>query len=142
MKEVDKRKITLDFIKRHKLAVLATADNNCNPEAAVIEFSQKNNFELIFDTFSHFRKYKNIKNNPNVAVVIGWDEDITVQYEGNAVELKGAELLKCVMIHATKLPNVRKFTKIKGVKFFKIIPKWIRYNDLNTTPWNVFEIHF
>ena len=109
-------------MKKHTLAVLATTTEDGKPEAAVIEFSEKDNFELIFDTFSSFRKYKNLKSNKNVAVVIGWDENITIQYEGTAIELHDKELQEYVEIHVNKLPDAKKFIKMKGIKFFKIIP--------------------
>ncbi|MEP6741874.1 MAG: pyridoxamine 5'-phosphate oxidase family protein [bacterium] len=38
------------------------------------------------------RKCKNLRLNPNIAFVIGWDEEITLQYEGKAEEPKGSEL--------------------------------------------------
>lgn len=141
MENDEKKKSILDFIKKHRLAVLATTSPENKPEAAVIEFSEKDNFELIFDTFSTFRKYKNIQLNSDVAVVIGRD-DITVQYEGEVVELKGDELKEYQKIHITKLPDSSKFVEMEDIKFFKIIPKWIRYTDVSVSPWKEFEITF
>ncbi len=89
---MDKKQFVLDFIKKHTICVLSTVTPDNQPEAAVIEFAETKNFELIFDTFNTYRKYQNLKKNPSVAVVIGWDENITVQYEGWAEELSGAEL--------------------------------------------------
>ena len=141
--EIDEQKKTiLEFIKKHTLAVLATISPESKPEAAAIEFSEKDNFELIFDTFPTFRKYKNLQTNPNVAVVIGWDKDITVQYEGEAVELKGDELMEYKKIHATKLPDSAKFIEMEDLRLFKIIPKWIRYSDISVSPWKTFDVKF
>ena len=81
------KKLISDFIKKHNLAVLATVDSEGKPEAAVIKFSVRDELNLIFDTSNRFRKYENLKNNRNAAVVIGWDQNITVQYEGITYEL-------------------------------------------------------
>lgn len=142
MEDYEKKKLILDFIKRHNLAVLATTTPENKPEAAIVEFSEKDNLELIFDTFFTFRKYKNLQSNTNVAVVIGRDEDKTVQYEGEAIELKDNELKECQKIHVTKLPDAAKFVEMKDIKFFKIIPKWARYTDVSKHPWKEFEVTF
>lgn len=136
------KKLILDFIKKHTLGVLSTVNTQGKPGASVIEFSEIDNFELIFDTFEHFRKYKNLKSNSNVAIAIGWDENITVQYYGKAIELEGKELKRYQKIHITKLPDSAKFVNTKGIKYFKVIPESVKYSDLNFHPWKVFEISF
>ena len=138
----ENEKIILEFIKKHTLATIATVDSSDSPQAAVLEFSETDNLELIFDTFSTYRKYINIQNNPKVALVIGWDNDITVQYEGIAFELKGDEIKKYQNIHVAKLPKAKKFVDMDVVRYFKVTPKWIRYSDLSVNPWNVFEVNY
>lgn len=138
----NQKQIVWDFIKKHSLCVLATTNSKGNPEAAVIEFSEREPFELIFDTFSMYRKYDNVQKNRNVAVVIGWDENITVQYEGVAIELTSKESKDCQKIHIAKLPDSAKFVSMAGVAYFKIVPKWIRYSDLTVFPWRIFELEF
>jgi len=139
---VDKKKLILDFIKRHKIGVISTVSPENRPEAAVIEFGETDNLELIFDAFENSRKVQNIKQNNQVAFVIGWDEDITVQYEGEAFELSGIELEKYKKIYLAKNPAVAKWEKVKGIKFFKVTPRWIRYSGLTREPWEVFEVKF
>ncbi len=138
----DNEKIILDFIKKHTLAVISTVNHLGNPESAVLEFSETDKLEIIFDTFSTYRKYKNLKDNPRVSLVIGWDDDISVQYEGIATELRGEELKKFQNIHITKLPKAKKFVEIDVIRYFKVIPKWIRYSDLSVNPWNVFDVRY
>ncbi|MCL5970036.1 MAG: hypothetical protein M1450_00840 [Patescibacteria group bacterium] len=41
-----------------------------------------------------------------------------------------------------KIPDAKKWEKEKGIIYFKVIPKWIRYSNLNKSPWEVFEIEF
>ncbi|MEK7143592.1 MAG: pyridoxamine 5'-phosphate oxidase family protein [Patescibacteria group bacterium] len=140
MNENNQTKIVLGLIDKSKLAVLSTVTADDRSESAVIEISVHKNLELIFDTMPSFRKYKNLQSNQNVSVVIGW-EPATVQYEGTAVELSGKELEEYKQIHFQKFPKAVKFEKL-GVRFFKIIPEWIRYTDVSKQPWEVFEIKF
>ena len=129
-----KQKIIMDFIKNEKLAVLATVTIDGKPEAAVMAFSEKDNFELIFQTPNDSRKYANLKKNPNVAVAYGWDleKNITVQYEGVAKEAQGGEINECREIHSRKSQISAEYANIPENKYFKVIPKWIRYWDFKT----------
>jgi len=142
MTDAEKKQKILSFIKLHSIAVIATSNSQGKPEDAVLEFSERDNLELIFDTFSTYRKYKNLQTNKNVAFVIGWDNDITVQYEGEAFELQNKERDEYQKIHLRKLPNSAKFVSMEEIRYFKVLPKWIRYSNLAATPWEVFEVNF
>ncbi len=91
---MDDKKLILDFIKKQKLAVISTITPKNTPQSAVLEFGETNNLEIIIDMFTSSRKYKNLQTNPNVSLVIGWDENITVQYEGVAQELIGDKAIE------------------------------------------------
>lgn len=140
MQKVDER--IRDLIRRHKLGIIATINPKAKPEAAVIEYGETEKLELIFDTFIASRKYNNIMGNPNVAFVIGWDENITIQYEGVASELSGNELERCKGVYFAKNPRAKKWEGREGMSYFKITPKWIRYSDLNKSPWEILETTF
>ena len=75
------------FLKAHKLAVMATVSGDCVPQAAAVGFVVNQDLELVISSFYNSRKYENIKKNPRVALVIGWEKGKTVQYEGVAVEV-------------------------------------------------------
>jgi general stress protein 26 len=136
---MDQKKKVLSFIKKHEICVLSTADLNGKPEAAVIEFDVTVNLKLIFNTFTTYRKYPNIKTNPHVAVVIGWD-NATVQYDGFAAELEGTELEQHKNSFLKKHPHAVKFAVMPETRFFKITPNWIRLRDLTTKPETVIEL--
>ncbi len=135
-------KLVLDFIKCHTIAVLSTVTPDCIPESAAIEYGETDNLELIFDVSTKFRKYQNLQKNTNVSVVIGWDQDITVQYEGKAFLLKGEELATYKTFYFRKNPDAQKWEKSPDIRYFKIIPTWIRYTDLNKKPWYIEEMTF
>lgn len=134
------KQTALDFIKNHKLAVISTVGANSKPESAVLEFGETEELELIFDTYTTSRKYKNLQINKNVSFVIGWDDDITVQYEGIAAEVRGEEATKYKQVYWSKNPKAERWESREGITYFKVTPKWIRYSDLNKDPWDVFEI--
>ena len=71
--------------------------------------------ELIFDTFTSSRKYKNLQKNNNVSFVIGWDDNITVQYEGIAQEVKGEEAEKYKQIYWEKNPEAKRWASKEGI---------------------------
>lgn len=136
----DKERI-LNFIREHKICVLATIAPESKPEAAAIEFAETDDSELIFDTFTTYRKYPNLKANPNVAVVIGW-ETATVQYEGVANELEGEEFEQMKKIFLAKHPDAVKFLAIPETRYFKVSPKWARLRDYSTVPETVIEVTY
>ncbi len=134
--------IISDFIKEHKIAVLSTVTHDFLPQSAVVGISETENLELIFGTANDSRKYQNLKNNPRVSLVIGWDQGKTVQYEGEAVELTGEERDEAINIHLSKTSSAAKYLSKPQEAIFKIVPKWIRYSDVSTDPWDVKELKF
>lgn len=137
---MDNKKRIRDFIAKNNLAVISTINSQGKPESAVLEFGDTDELELIFDTDDTSRKYQNLKQNKNTSFVIGWDENITVQYEGEAIELEGDELEKYKQVYFKKNPEAQKWENEKGVTYFKVKPGWMRYSDLSKDPWEIFEI--
>ena len=121
-----------DFIKQHQLAVISTCNSANTPEAALIGIAVAEKLELVFDTVTTSRKYKNILQNPNVALVIGWDNETTVQYEGVAIELNNSDgdAFKEVYFDTFKDGRERAETWA-NIVHFKIVPNWIRYSSFN-----------
>jgi general stress protein 26 len=121
-----------NFIGQYNLAVISTLSNDNKPEAALVGFAVSPDLEIVFDTVTTSRKYKNILQNPSVAVVIGWDNETTVQYEGVATELSGdsAAYYKEIYFEVYKDGRERAETW-PHIVHFKITPKWIRYSNFN-----------
>ena len=137
---MDKQQKILAFIQKHKLAVIATVNEHQLPEAAVVGFGVTEHLEIIFDTVSTSRKYQNITHEPQVALVIGWDEEITVQYEGKATQLAGKALEHYQPYYFQTYPEGRERQTWEGIVYIKVSPQWIRYSDFNTTPPDIFEV--
>jgi uncharacterized pyridoxamine 5'-phosphate oxidase family protein len=130
------------FLKNQKLAVIATIHPNQTPEAAVIQFAVTEELEIIFNTFSSYRKYKNLQENPAVAFVFGGEEKITVQYEGRVRELSGHELDSFKSSFLKKYPKAKKWDAFPETRWFLTKPRWIRYADLRTDLTNKQELTF
>jgi len=142
MTEAAKKQKILDFIGTQLLGVVASVNEQGKPEAALVAFSETKDLELIFGTSHQARKYQNLQNDPHIAFVIGhdFDERITVQYEGEAEEVKGPEVEQCREIHLKKNPRSKKYADTSEQRWFKVTPTWIRYTNLNTSPPEEFEV--
>jgi len=66
------------------LAAVSTINPENSPEAALVGIVVSPDLETIFDTFITSREYHNLVQNLKVAIVIDWDDETTVQYEGLA----------------------------------------------------------
>lgn len=136
-------KLLYDFIRSHKLAVMATVAGSALPEAAVVGIGVEENLELLCSTFSTSRKYENIKRNPKVALVIGWEHGKTVQYEGTAEELSIERAEENPLRdELEKIPAIAKYVQREYGVFYKIKPEWVRMSDLSVDPWERFEVKF
>lgn len=131
--------VILKFIKSQNLAVVATVDPTSRPQASVVEFGELNDLTIIIDLLKSSRKYKNLQTNKSVAIVIGWDDDITVQIDGMAKQLSGLELEKAQKAYFTKNPKAKKWATHPEIVFFAIKPSWVRYSDVGKKPWLVEE---
>jgi len=126
------REFLYNFIKQQNLAVISTLSKENKPEAALVGFAISQDLEIVFDTVKTSRKYQNLLHNPHVAVVIGWDNETTVQYEGIGTELNGAEDNDYREIYYGAYPDGRERTVTwPHIVHFKITPKWIRYSNFN-----------
>jgi pyridoxine/pyridoxamine 5'-phosphate oxidase len=128
---MDKAKL-YNFVKQHKLAVISTVTADGKPGSAVVGIAVSEELEIVFDTLKTSRKYKNILHNPNLALVIGWDNETTVQYEGVATELASAEDDYYRETYYVAYPDGRERAATwVGLVHFKVTPKWLRYSDFN-----------
>lgn len=130
------KELIYQFINQQRLGVVSTANPENKPEAAVVGIAVSANLEIIFDTIKASRKYLNILRQPEVALVIGWDDEITVQYEGTA-EILGdgdeADNLRAIYYQAYPDGQERAATW-PGLVHIKITPRWIRYSNFNSPP--------
>ncbi|MFC5757422.1 pyridoxamine 5'-phosphate oxidase family protein [Rhizobium sp. GCM10022189] len=101
----------------------------------------RDNLEVVFSTFEATRKFGNLAERPGVAFVVGWNDNITVQYEGEAKRVPAADIEQYREAYLDSLPSAREFIE-RGAVLFKATPRWIRYSDFNKEPPEQIEIQF
>ncbi|QRM56901.1 pyridoxamine 5'-phosphate oxidase family protein [Sinorhizobium sp. BG8] len=141
MDDDHKKRMILEFLRKHILAVIATCHRNGTPEAATIDFSVLDNLEIVFSSFKETRKFGNLAERPGVAFVVGWDDNITVQYEGEATKVPAADIEQYQEALLNSVPADREFIE-RGAVMFKATPRWIRYSDFNKEPPELIQIQF
>ncbi len=125
----------LTFLRAQPWAVAASVNPEAEPQAAVIGVAVTDQLELVFDTVGTSRKAANLRTNPRIALVLGWDDGQTVQYEGVADEPTGDELQRLKRLYLQRFPDGREREVLPDIAYFRVSPTWIRYSDFRpTTP--------
>ena len=124
----------IQFLRAQPWAVEASVNGRGEPEAAVVGVASTDRFELVFDTLSASRKAANLRANPRIALVIGWDDGQTVQIEGLVDEPGGDELLRLKDVYLRRFPDGHERSALAGIAYFRVSAEWIRYSDFRSTP--------
>jgi pyridoxine/pyridoxamine 5'-phosphate oxidase len=117
------------FVRRHRWAVQASVAAGGAPQAAVIGIAVTDGMELVFDTLETTRKCRNLRRDPRIALVVGWDDAETVQIEGVADEPLGAELAAAKAAYFAAFPDGPTREAWPGITYFRVRPTWLRYSD-------------
>jgi hypothetical protein len=129
------------FISKQKLGVLGTLSSG-SPQAALVGIAVTPELEIIFDTVNTSRKFHNLMLNPRCSFVVGWEGEITVQYEGQASQPNGAELARYQQAYFARWPECRSHLSWSGITYFVVQPYWIRYSDFDQNPPSIEEFTF
>ena len=124
----------LEFINLHRYGVEATHAADGPPQAALVGFVVNESFELFFDCFDSTRKVANLRRDPRISFVIGGQavgDERTVQYEGVVDVPMGAMLEDFKRRYFAVLPDGLRRSRLPGITYFRVRPRWIRYSDLN-----------
>ena len=124
----------LRFLRAQPWAVEASVNREGKPEAAVIGVTVNEKLELVFDTLSASRKAANLRGNPRIALVIGWDDAQTVQIEGLVDEPTGDELQRLKDAYLLRFPDGHERAALAAIAYFRVSPVWIRYSDFRSVP--------
>jgi general stress protein 26 len=128
------------FLRRNRLAVQASAAPDGSPQAAVVGFAVSDDLEIVFDTVETTRKSLNLRADPRIALVIGWDDAVTVQIEGLADFPVGAELARLQECYFRVYPDGRDRLSWPGITYVRVRPAWVRYSDFTQEPPHVVEV--
>lgn len=116
---------------------MATANAQSQPEAALVEVAVTEAGELVFDSKSEARKVRNIALSPRVALVIGWNESVSVQVEGKADILAGADRSAYGQVFESQFPGSRALQE--DFALIRVAPDWLRYYDARPDSFSVAE---
>jgi general stress protein 26 len=116
----------LTFLADKMHCVISTVDPTGKPEAAFVAFSENEDLEIMIGTSTKSRKFLNIRHNPAVSIVFGFDGKRSMQYEGTVHALEGKELTERLKRHFVKHPWAAKLQENPDHAFIAIEPSWIR----------------
>lgn len=134
-----KRDELIRFLRSHNLAVQASTGTDGAPQAAVVGVAISDALEIVFDTLETTRKYRNLRADPRIALVIGWDE-ITAQIEGFADFPTGRELDRIRECYFVAYPDGRQRLAWPGITHVRVRPTWVRYSDFAQDPPRIVEL--
>jgi hypothetical protein len=109
----------------------------------VVGYAVTDALELVFDTLDVTRKAANLRRDPRIAVVIGWDEvadERTLQLEGIADEPTGEERARLVATYLEKFPDGLQRQQWPGLIYVRVRPTWLRYSDYRPASAGVSEL--
>ena len=123
----------LAFLRSHKLAVVATRTPDGAPQAAVVGIAVTDELDIVFDTVETTRKAGNLRADPRVALVVGWD-DRTLQIDGLADEPRGDELARLQAVYFAAWPDGPTRLAWPGITYIRVRPTWLRLTDFRSNP--------
>ncbi|WP_455351307.1 pyridoxamine 5'-phosphate oxidase family protein [Streptomyces sp. SYSU K217416] len=135
-----KRNELIWFLRRHKLAIQASVTPDGAPQAAVVGFAVSDGLEIVFDTVETTRKYRNLRADPRIALVIGWGDEVTAQIEGVADFPTGSELERIRACYFSAWPDGRDRLTWPGITHVRVRPTWVRLSDFTRDPPLIVEL--
>jgi pyridoxine/pyridoxamine 5'-phosphate oxidase len=123
-----------DIAKTKRYLVVSTVNESGAPEAALMGFALTPAKEVVFDTLSTSRKAVNLARNPAAALVIGWDENVSLQIEGVARRPVENDLASAKAAYFGEWPDGRARENWSNIAYVVVKPKWIRYSNYAAGP--------
>ena len=117
-----------DIVRRKRFAVVSTVHDSGAPEAALVGFALTPENEIVFDTLSTDRKAVNLAQRPAAALVVGWDDNISIQIEGDARRPANQDLASAKAAYFREWPDGRARENWPNIAYFVVRPRWIRYS--------------
>ena len=129
------------FLRSNLLAVVSSTSASGQPRAAVVGVVVGERCELFFDTLKSSRKCGDLRRDPRVAAVVGWDltEGCTAQLEGDADEPSGAQLEAWKQLYFGRFPDGLERQAWPDITYFRIRTTWARFSDFRTQPPTIVE---
>jgi hypothetical protein len=115
----------VEFVRTFRQAVVATVSPDGAPEAALVEMAVTPAGDLVFDTKTEARKVGNLAQDARVAIVVGWGGRVSIQVEGDAELLTGAEREELAALYSEQFPQRPPVNDLFAL--YRVRPGWLRY---------------
>ncbi len=122
------------IVRRKRFAVVSTVHDSGAPESALVGFALTDRNEVVFDTLGSSRKAVNIAKRPAAALVIGWENDISIQIEGAARRPQGDDLAYAKAAYFREWPDGRARENWPDIAYIVVKPEWVRYANYAGAP--------
>jgi pyridoxine/pyridoxamine 5'-phosphate oxidase len=122
------------FMAAHRLGVLGSVSPEGEPQSALVGIAVTEELEIVFDTLTTTRKYRNLMADSRACFAIGWEGEQTVQFEGEAFVPEGSELNRYKSVYFATWPDGPARQSWPGIVYFVVRPRWIRYSDFDRRP--------
>jgi general stress protein 26 len=118
-----------EFISRKRYAVVSSCGTGGTPQSALVGIAASRNLEIYFDSVDTTRKIANIRRDPHVSLVVGWEDEQTLQYEGLADEPTGEALANLKAIYFEAWPDGPQRQAWKAITYCRVTPIWLRFSS-------------
>ena len=130
----------VELLRHHKLAVIASIADDGAPQAALVGVAVSEQLEIVLDTLTSTRKFRNIVRDGRVALVIS-EGELTIQIEGHADVPAGADLERLQETYFATIPDGRERMTWPDITWLRVRPTWIRVADYAAEPPSIREQH-
>jgi pyridoxine/pyridoxamine 5'-phosphate oxidase len=125
-----------------RCAVVSSLSPSGVPQSALVGIATTPDLEIVFDAKSSSRKYANLVERPSCSLVVGWEGEQTVQFEGVAFLPSGNVLMHYLQAYFAQWPGAEKRMNAPGIVYFVVRPTWVRYSDFDQRPPLIAELTF
>ncbi len=132
----------IEFVRARGLGVIASRGPDGCPQAALVGIAATDQGEIVFDCSRRSRKYSNIERDTAVALVVGWNDEVTVQVEGTAQILSGTDLERCKAAYFEQYPDGLDRAASPEIAHIRLIPRWLRHSDYRPGTFGSAETQF
>jgi pyridoxine/pyridoxamine 5'-phosphate oxidase len=132
------------LIRGYRFGALASIGPDGSPQSALVRIAITPELEIVFNTVNTSRKYANLLARPACSFVIGgWGgSEQSVQYEGEAEELKAPLTERYQQTYFAAWPDAPKSMNWPDVAYFVVRPRWIRYSDFDLMGPQMIKLKF
>lgn len=129
----------LAYLRARNVMAVSSIGPDGAPQAAIVGYGVSDALELVFDTLSSTRKYANLRKDPRVALIVGWD-DTTLQMQGTADFPAGEELERMRQVYFGAYPDGRDRLAWPGITHVRVRLEWARFSDFRSEPNRIVEL--